>query len=418
MLIIWVGGDIVSVKISSKIFAEYNFSPAETKKMFQNNGWRTIVAFQTRNVPHLGHEFLQKYALQNIDGLLVQPVIGEKKEEDFKDEHIISSYKILIDKYYPKGKILLSILPLKMRYAGPREALLHALIRKNFGCTHFIVGRDHTGMGDYYHPTAAQEIFNQFNPQKLRIKILRFSEVVYDKSRQTHCFLDECQENNIIKFSGTKLREFIKNKQKPPKYLIRNEVYDLLAKSHNPLINFMYKKNNNQGFVLWFTGLSASGKSTIADKVCEILQNRNIRIERLDGDEVRKNLTKNLGFSKKDRYKNIRRVGYVANLLSSNGVGVVASFISPYRKQRKELRKNVKNFIEIFVDTPLEICEARDPKGIYKKARAGEVKFFTGISDPYEEPQNPDIHLKTEKMSVGECANKILKYLKVYDFKF
>jgi len=174
----------------------------------------------------------------------------------------------------------------------------------------------------------------------------------------------------------------------------------------------MYKKNKNKkGFVLWFTGLSAAGKSTIADEVYEILKQKNIKLERLDGDIVRQNLTKDLGFSSKDRDENIRRVGFVSNLLSCNGVGVIASFISPYRKQRKELKKIVYNFIEVFVDTPLSICEDRDPKGMYKKARAGKIKNFTGISDIYEKPNNPDIVLKTNKINTKECVKIVIDYL-------
>lgn len=174
--------------------------------------------------------------------------------------------------------------------------------------------------------------------------------------------------------------------------------------------------NNKKGFVLWFTGFSASGKSTLADKVVEILNHNGNQLERLDGDEVRKHLTSDLGFSKKDREENIRRIGFVAELLSRNNVGVIASFISPYRKQRQELRDMVTNYIEIFVDAPLAVCEARDPKGMYKKARAGEIKLFTGIDDPYEAPENPEIHVKTDELSVEECAEMILKYLRENNF--
>lgn len=408
-----VGGDVLWVDDNRKSFCEHNLTPAETKQIFKNKGWKTVVAFQTRNVPHLGHEFLQKQALKEVDGLFIQPVIGEKKLEDFKDEYIVAAYEILINKYFKKDQVILGALPLKMRYAGPREAIMHALIRRNFGCTHFIVGRDHAGVGNYYEPFAAQEIFNQFDKQEIGIEILKFKEVIYDKKRKKHCFIDECPKEDIMNFSGTNLRTYIKNKKQPPEHLIRPEVYSFLLFSYNLLVDESYKNNgNSKGFVLWLTGLSAAGKTTIADKIFAVLEKENIKAERLDGDVVRESLTKDLGFSKEDRDENIRRIGSVANLLCNNGVGVIASFISPYRQQRHELKKKVNNFIEVFVDTPLEICEKRDAKGLYKKARAGEIKNFTGISDPYEKPKNSDIHLKTDKMSVEESVKMVIKYLK------
>lgn len=408
-----VGGDVLWVDDSRKSFCEHNLTPAETKQIFKNKGWQTVVAFQTRNVPHLGHEFLQKQALKEADGLFIQPVIGKKKVADFKDEYIMAAYEILIDKYFPENRVVLGALPLKMRYAGPREAIVHALIRKNYGCTHFIVGRDHAGVGNYYKPTVAQDIFNKFKKNEIGIKILKYSEVVYCKSKKQHCFIDECKKDNIINFSGTKLREKIKNKKQPPEYIMRPEIYNFLSFSYNLLVDETYKKHNNhKGFVLWLTGLSASGKTTIADEVSKILEKNNIKIERLDGDVVRETLTKDLGFSKEDRDENIKRIGLVVKLLSNNGIGVIASFISPYREQRKELKDKIENFIEVFVDTPLEICEKRDAKGLYKKARAGEIKNFTGISDPYEKPKNPDIHLETDKMSVEESVKMVIKYLK------
>lgn len=408
------GGRIVDLKRDNR--AKHTHNPAEIKDNINKKGWKTVVAFQTRNVPHRGHEFLQVKALEKVDGLLIHPVIGDKKVSDFKDEYILSVYQMLIDKGYYKDKALLSALPIKMKYAGPREALLHALIRRNYGCTHFVVGRDHAGVGDYYRPTEAQEIFDEFDKDELGIEIMKFDEVVYDSRNKKHCFVDECAENDKISFSGTKLRKFIEEKIEPPEYLIRPEVYNFLINSSNSLVDDMYKKNNNkQGFVLWFTGLSAAGKTTIADRVCELLDQNGTNLERLDGDVVRENLTKDLGFSKEDRDENIRRIGFVADLLSRNNVGVIASFISPYKKQRDELREKVNNYIEIFVDTPLEICEQRDPKGMYKKARAGEIKMFTGISDPYEAPENPEIHLKSHDREAEVCAQEVIEYLKVHN---
>lgn len=414
-----IGGEIGLLDNTKDLFPEYNFTPEETREIFQKRGWDTVVAFQTRNVPHRGHEFLQKYALENIDGLFIQPVIGEKKLADFKDEYILTSYEILINKYYPKNKVLLGILPLKMRYAGPREAIFHALIRKNFGCTHFIVGRDHAGVANYYPPFAAQEIFDKFKKEEIGIDILKYPEVVYCQSKRKHTFINECPEKDRISFSGTKLRDKVKNKEEPPSYIIRTEVYHLLANSYNSLVDSMYQNQNHinkKGFVLWLTGLSQSGKTTIGDRVYEILKSKNIKVERLDGDIVRESLTKDLGFSKEDRDENIRRIGFIAKLLSRNGVGVIASFISPYREQRDKLRKDIENFIEVFVNAPLEICEKRDDKGLYEKARKGEIKNFTGISDPYETPENPEIELKTDQDDIAVSVEKVIKYLEDNDF--
>ena len=414
-----VGGEIKLLNDKKQTFPKYNFSPRETREIFQKKGWKTVVAFQTRNVPHLGHEFLQKYALKGRDGLFIQPVIGEKKIEDFKDEFILTVYEVLIDRHYPKEKVVLGILPLKMRYAGPREAVFHALIRKNFGCTHFIVGRDHAGVGKYYPPFAAQTIFNQFKKTEVGIEILKYPEVIFCKSCKKHVFLNTCShsENDKIYFSGTKLREKIKNGQKPPFNIIRPETYYLLSNSANPLVDHMYKRQKNQkGFTLWFTGLSQAGKTTIGNRVYQILKERGVIIERLDGDIVRQSLSKDLGFSKDDREENIKRVGSLAKLFNQKGVAVIASFISPYQKIRQELREKIPSFIEVFTNASLEVCEKRDIKGLYKKARKGEIPNFTGISDPYEAPENPEIELKTDAWSIQECTKKVIQYLEKHQY--
>jgi len=407
-----VGGEIEIFENSKDLFPDYNLSPEETRDYFKKKGWDKIVAFQTRNVPHCGHEFLQKEALKKTDGLLIHPVVGEKKNTDFKDEYIITSYEVLIDRYYPKEKVLLGILPLKMRYAGPREAVFHAIIRKNFGCSHFIVGRDHAGVGDYYEPFAAQEIFKEFGEEEIGVEILKFPEVIYCPVEKKHAFKNECPHKEKISFSGTKLREYVQKKEQPPSYLLRPEVYFFLSHSHNSLVDDLYKKKSKQkGFVLWFTGLSQSGKTTTADKVFEVLREKGVKVERLDGDIIRHHLSKDLGFSKKDRDENITRIRYVAKLLSENNLGVVASFISPYKSERKKLREDTVNFIEVFCNCPLEVAEKRDTKGLYLKARKGEIKNFTGISDPYEAPENPEIEFRTDKEPTEDCVKKVLDYL-------
>ncbi len=412
-----IGGELQVLANGNGLFSDHNYSPQQTRDIFTSRGWETVTAFQTRNVPHRGHEFLQMQALARTDGLFIQPVVGKKKLQDFKDEYIVGAYDILVKHYFPAQRVLLGILPLKMRYAGPREAIMHALIRKNYGCSHFVIGRDHAGAGSYYPSYAAQEIFRKFKPNELGVQILKFNEVVYYPDRQIHDYKYLDEDAKQIKFSGTKIRNMISSQQQPPSYLMRPEVYQLLTNSYNTMVDRQYKQNSNKkGFVLWFTGLSQSGKTTIADKVYQILEEKEVKIERLDGDVVRESLTKDLGFTKEDRDKNITRVGFVAQLLSKNGVGVIASFISPYTERRQHLRETVENFIEVYVSTPLEVCEERDGKGLYKKARAGEIKNFTGISDPYEEPQNPEILLKPHQDPLELSVDKVISYLKKQDF--
>lgn len=416
-----VSGEIWLIDNSKEPFPEYNFSPAETRKIFEEKGWEKIVAFQTRNVPHRGHEFLQLEALKRVDGLFIQPVVGEKKEADFKDEYILAAYEVLIDRYYPKDRTILAVLPLKMRYAGPREAIFHAIIRKNFGCTHFIVGRDHAGVGNYYPPFAAQEIFEKFGKEEIGIEIIKFPEVIFCPVENRHMFITDCCHSEKISFSGTALREFIKNKDQPPAYLLRSEVYFFLSQSANALVDKMYKncvENRQKSFVLWFTGLSGSGKTTVADAVFRKLQEKGIISERLDGDIIRQYLSYDLGFSKKDRDENIRRISFVIKSMSKKGVAVIASFISPYQNERREVRKQIESvggrFIEVFCDCPLEVCEARDAKGLYAKARRGEIKNFTGISDPYEKPENPEIRLDTSENgeeNIKRCVNQVINFL-------
>jgi len=412
-----IGGDIELIDDRKDYYPDYNFTPKETREIFQKKGWQKIVAFQTRNVPHRGHEYLQKVALTQVDGLFVQPVIGSKKVGDFKDEYILISYEILLNHYYPRERVFLGILPLKMRYAGPREAVFHALLRKNFGCTHFIVGRDHAGVGNYYGPFDAQKIFSNFRKEEIDIEILKYPEVVYWPRERKHVFIDQCPLTEMVKFSGTKLRESIKQKKDPPEYIIRPAVYNFLAQSKNALVDDLYKKITDQkGFTLWFTGLSQAGKTTVADGVYRILEERGLKLERLDGDIVRKSLSSDLGFSKEDRNENIRRVAMVAKLLSQNGIGVICSFISPYREIRDKVRKEVKNFIEVYCNCPLEVCEQRDKKGLYAKARRGEIERFTGISDPYEPPESPEIELKTDQETPEESISKVISYLEKNNF--
>jgi sulfate adenylyltransferase len=234
-----VGGEIEQIDYSKGVFAKYIFTPEEARVMWQNKGWRKVVAFQTRNVPHRPHEFLQKVALREVDGLFIQPVIGKKKNGDFKDEVILAAYESLIAKHYSEQEVQLGALLLKMRYAGPREAIFHALIRKNYGCTHFIVGRDHAGVGDYYGKYDAQNIFNNFTKDEIGIEILKYENASYCSNCSKLVFEGDCDHNaeGKVFFSGTKMREIIKNKEKMPPEFIRSEVLDVLLKHPNPFVS-------------------------------------------------------------------------------------------------------------------------------------------------------------------------------------
>ncbi len=233
-----VGGEVELVESKNKVFSKFYFTPEETKKIFQDKGWKNIVAFQTRNVPHRSHEFLQKKALQEVDGLFINPVIGKKKSGDFRDDVILQTYQILIEKYYENNKVHLGILPMKMNYAGPREAVFHAIIRKNFGCTHMIIGRDHAGVGSYYDPYAAHHIFNNFNEEELGIKILKYENASHCKKCGDIVIQGECEHSNNEKIfiSGTKMREMIQKKQNLPKECMRPEITEILLNHNNPFV--------------------------------------------------------------------------------------------------------------------------------------------------------------------------------------
>jgi len=399
-----IGGKLTMLK------GKINFkTPQEIRDAFRNRGWNTITAFQTRNIPHAGHHFLQTKALDITDGLLVHPVLGKKKAGDSTDEQIMASYNNLIDEYHPAGRVMLTGLHLTMQYAGPKEAILHAIIRQNYGCTHFIVGRDHAGAGDYYGPYDAQDIFNEFK-NDLKIEILKFEEIVVNTENNRLYFKSECPEKAQMPFSGSGIRDCIEKGEWPSPSIIFPEI---VAPIMNQKWHQYYDthKQDHPGAVMWLTGLSQAGKSTIANLLYQKLKQKNFRVERLDGDVIRETLTKDLGFSKKDRGLNIERISFVARLLSRNNTIVIASFISPYAKIREKVRLNTMNFIEVFVDTPIGVCEQRDTKGLYKLAKEGTIKNFTGISDPYEAPVNPEIRLDTTKSNPEECIEIILEYL-------
>lgn len=394
-------------------FAELRLTPAQVRAQLSVLGHAQVVAFQTRNPMHRIHEELTKRAAARIQGsLLLHPVVGLTKPGDVDHYVRVRIYKTLLENYYDKSNTVLSLLPLAMRMAGPREALWHALIRRNYGATHFIIGRDHAGPGNdsqgrpFYGPYQAQEMLEQ-HASELGIQTIPFQEMVYlvDEKRyeEASCV---APNSRIAKISGTQVRDdYLAQGKLLPAWFTRPETAAILAESYPP--------RHKQGICIWFTGLSGAGKSTIANALISVLLEHGRQVTLLDGDVVRTHLSKGLGYSKEDRDANILRIGFVAGEIIRHQGCVVCAAISPYRNTRNEVRKMVgaEKFVEVFVNTPLEVCEERDAKGLYAKARRGEIKGFTGVDDPYEEPLNPEIVLETVETSPKENVIKIVTYL-------
>ncbi len=393
-------------------FADLRRSPTETRAVLEGYGHDNVVAFQTRNPLHRVHEALTKRAAARIDGvLLLHPVVGMTQPGDVDHYTRVRVYKTLIDNYYAEDRSLLSLLPLAMRMGGPREAVWHAIIRRNYGANHLIVGRDHAGPGKdsqgqpFFGPYDAQDLVRQY-ADELGVRPVPFTEMVYLEDEDRYEESAKLPPNaKVRKISGTQVREDYLGKGQPlPAWFSRPEVASILAQSYPP--------RHRRGFCLWFTGLSGSGKSTTAEHIVNLLLEKGRNVTVLDGDVVRTHLSKGLGFSKADRDTNIRRIGYVASEIVRHGGLVICAAISPYRATREDVRNLVgAGFLEIYMATPLEYVEAHDVKGLYAKARRGEIKGFTGIDDPYEPPLNPDFTLTAEGCTADENAHLVLQRL-------
>jgi sulfate adenylyltransferase len=378
----------------------------------------TVVAFQTRNPMHRVHEALTKRAAERVGGsLLIHPVVGLTKPGDVDHFTRVRVYRALVENYYEDYDVVLSLLPLAMRMAGPREALWHALIRRNYGATHFVVGRDHAGPGKdssgkpFYGPYEAQQMMEQYEDE-IGVTAVSFQELVYIEEQDDYLAREEAPESaKALYISGTQVREEYLAKGKPlPNWFTREETAQILRESYPP--------RHKQGLCIWFTGLSGAGKSTIANALLPMLMERGRQATLLDGDVVRTHLSKGLGFSKEDRDTNILRIGFVAGEIARHNGTAICAAISPYRSTRNEARKMIgeDRFIEVYVDTPLEVCEGRDVKGLYARARRGEIKGFTGIDDPYEAPVSPEIVLGTVGRTPEEAARDIVDYLQERGF--
>lgn len=408
---VYLGGPITGIQQP----VHYDFrarrdTPNELRAYFRKMGWRRIVAFQTRNPLHRAHQELTFRAAREAQAnLLIHPVVGMTKPGDVDHFTRVRCYEAVLDKY-PSATTHLSLLNLAMRMAGPREAVWHGLIRKNHGVTHFIVGRDHAGPGknsagdDFYGPYDAQELFRE-HQEEMGIEMVDFKHMVYVQERAQYEPADEIEEGvTVLNISGTELRRRLREGLEIPEWFSFPEVVRELRRNSPP--------RAKQGFTVFFTGLSGSGKSTIANALMVKLMEQGGRpVTLLDGDVVRKHLSSELGFSKEHRDINIKRIGYVASEITKNGGIAICAPIAPYTSTRRAVREMIEQygaFCEIHVATPVEECERRDRKGLYKLAREGKIKEFTGISDPYEEPEKPELRIDTSDIDVDNGAHQVL----------
>jgi sulfate adenylyltransferase len=409
-----VGGRLEGLELPPHYdFVGLRLTPEQVRRRIAKMGWRKVVAFQTRNPMHRAHfELTLRAARDNEASLLIHPVVGMTKPGDVDHYTRVRCYQAILRRY-PRNTAMLSLLPLAMRMGGPREALLHAIIRKNYGCTHFIVGRDHAGPGKdskgepFYGPYDAQELLRE-HQDELDIEMVPFQMVVYVEDKDSYMPIDEVAEGTrTLSLSGTELRERLADGRELPEWFTFQEVGSQLRRTHPP--------RHEQGFTVFFTGLSGGGKSTVANVLMvKLLEMGGRPVSLLDGDIVRKNLSSELGFSKEHRDLNIQRIGYVASEITKNGGIAICAPIAPYASVRKQVREMIKpggGFVLVHISTPVEVCETRDRKGLYAKARAGIIKQFTGISDPYEVPENPDLTIDTTDMSPEEAAQAIILHL-------
>jgi sulfate adenylyltransferase len=410
---VYVGGRLEGLRLPSHYdFRHLRLTPAEVRAEFERLGWSRVVAFQTRNPMHRAHHELTRRAARDSQAnLLIHPSVGMTKPGDLDHYTRGRCYQALLE-HYPAGTARLAFLPLAMRMGGPREALWHAIIRKNYGCSHFIVGRDHAGPGNdskgqpFYGPYDAQLALSK-HQEELGVVMVPFQNMVYLEAEDTYVPEDEAAGRKTLNISGTELRKRLMDGDEIPAWFTFPEIVEELRRTC-PL-------RREQGFTVFFTGLSGAGKSTIANVlVSRLLEQGGRPVTLLDGDEVRKHLSSELGFSRAHRDLNIQRIGFVASEITKNGGIAICAPIAPYAAVRKAVREMIEpvgGFVLVHVATSLEVCESRDRKGMYAKARAGIVKEFTGISDPYEAPTDAEVVIDTGALSAGDSAEVILRHL-------
>ena len=414
-----IGGSLKGLSLPIHYdFKKLRHTPNQLRETYKQDDWQKIISFQTRNPMHKAHYEMTSRAVESENAnLLLHPVVGMTKPGDIDHYTRVRCYQEVISKY-PEGTSTLSLLPLAMRMAGPKEALWHAQIRKNYGATHFIVGRDHAGPGknsqgrDFYEPYAAQQLVEEYKAE-LGIKIILFKAVSYVENKSEYKLANEISaEDKVLNISGTEFRRRLRNDVDIPDWFSFSEVISHLKVAH--------PSRHKQGYTIFFTGLSGSGKSTIANALqIKLLEHGDRPVTLLDGDVVRKNLSSELGFSKAHRDLNIQRIGYVATEITKHRGIAICAPIAPYVQTRDLIRREISQhggFIEVYVSTPIEVCEQRDRKGLYKKARLGLLKGFTGIDDPYEVPETPEITINASELEVGDAVQKILSTIAVLGY--
>ena len=399
-------------------FRHYRHTPAELRELFRRLGWNRIVAFQTRNPMHRAHiEITRRAARATEANLLIHPIVGQAHPNDIDHFVRVRCYEHILRRT-PEATTQLSLLPLAMRLGGPREALWHAIIQRNYGCTHFIVGHDHAGPGPdhqdqhFYGAYDAQQLIRD-HQEEIGIQMVAFQAMAYVEDCAQFLPTDEMEPNQtVLELSGVEFRRRLDQGLDIPEWFSYPEVVAELRRTYPP--------RHQQGFTVFFTGLSGAGKSSIANALrVKLMELGGRAVTLLDGDIVRKELSSELGFSREHRDLNVQRIGYVASEITKNGGAAICAPIAPYTAMRRKVRERIQpcgGFLEVYVATPLETCEQRDRKGLYARARAGLIKEFTGINDPYEEPEHPELRIDTRDMSADEAAQRVLLKLEAEGF--
>ena len=412
----YVGGSIQGIQLP--FHYDFDFlrnTPKELRQKFEKYGWRNIIAFHTSKPMHRIHQEVTTRAANDANAhILLHPVVGMSKPGDIQYYSRVHCYQAMME-YYPKGLVELSLFPAALRMAGPREALMNSIIRQNYGCTHYIVGAEHAAPPNVrenavrFYPTGASQRYVRKFESALDIKIVYADELCFDGEKKQFVPVSEGGNNNCkgVKYPNARVLEAISRSKEIPDWVTYPEIISAMSQACPPRVK--------QGITLFFTGLSGSGKSTLARIVyARFIEQGQRPVTLLDGDVVRHNLSSELGFSKKDRDINVKRIGYVASEITKNRGVAICAPIAPYAKMRREVRASIEQFgafIEIHVSTSLEECEKRDRKGLYAKARKGLIPEFTGISDPYDIPKKPELTIDTENMSPVQAAEDIYLYL-------